>query len=132
MGRKKLSDEEKRISREKRLQYLRDYRKEHGSEYYQKNKERILQQQRQKREEIKGAPLNKHTKGVNIKQMTREEYNEYCRIKMRASRARKKEQKIDYNKVIKTMLTDFINSGVLAITIDDVDKLIDFYLKKGE
>ena len=38
MGKKKLTDEERAISREKRLQYLRDYRKEHGSEYYQSNK----------------------------------------------------------------------------------------------
>lgn len=85
-----LTDEEKAIRREKRLQYLRDYGKQHWKEYYEKNKEKILKQQRQKREEIKGAPLRKLTKGVNIKQMTREEWNEYCRIKIRASRARKK------------------------------------------
>lgn len=94
MGRKKLTDEERAISREKRLQYLRDYRKEHGPEYYEKNKERILQQRRKKREEIKGAPLRKLTKGVNIKQMTREQYNAYCKEKVRESRARKKAEKI--------------------------------------
>lgn len=96
MGRKKLTDEERAVSREKRRQYLKEYHAKiwNSKEYYEKNKERILQQRRQKREEIKGAPLRKLTKGVNIKQMTREEWNEYCRIKNRESRARKKAEKI--------------------------------------
>lgn len=93
MGRKKLTDEERAISRAKRLQYLRDYEKKHWKDYYENNKEKILKQARQRREEIKGAPLNTHTKGVNIKQMTREEYNAYCKEKVRAYRARKKSSK---------------------------------------
>lgn len=144
MGRKKLTDEERKISREKRLQYLRDYRKEHGPDYYQKNKERILQQQRKKREEIKGAPLRKLTKGVNIKQMTREEYNEYCRIKIRESRARKKaeqqaegkeikrgrplKQKKEENKMKEYKIRFVENSDTfteITIKIEDIKKYID-------
>ena len=54
MGRRKLSEEERIKSREKRLEYLRNYRKEHGMEYYTKNKERIAEQRRDKREQEKG------------------------------------------------------------------------------
>jgi hypothetical protein len=142
---KKLTDEERAISREKRLQYLRDYRKEHGPDYYQKNKEKILQQQRKKREEIKGAPLRKLTKGVNIKQMTREQYNAYCKEKVRASRARKKaeqeaqgketkrgrprKQKEEENKMKKYNIRFVKNSNTFTeitdVKIEDIKKYID-------
>ena len=92
MGRRKLSEEERIKSREKRLEYLRNYRKEHGPEYYKENKERILKHQRDRREKEKGSPLNRHNK-INLKDMTKEERNEYYKIKNRESRARKKQIK---------------------------------------
>ena len=92
MGRRKLSEEERIKSREKRLEYLRNYRKEHGPEYYKENKERILKHQRDKREQEKGSPLNSHNK-INLKDMTKEERNEYYKIKNRQSRARKRKEK---------------------------------------
>ena len=58
MGRRKLSEEERIKSREKRLEYLRNYRKEHGMEYYKENKER-----------------NKNYKFIGI-----EMNKEYCKI----------------------------------------------------
>lgn len=96
MGRRKLSDEERIKSREKRLEYLRNYRKEHGPEYYKENKERILKHQRDKREQEKGSPLNSHNK-INLKSMTKEERNEYYKIKNRESRARKEEKNKEFN-----------------------------------
>ena len=92
MGRRKLSEEERIKSREKRLEYLRNYRKEHGPDYYKKNKERILKHQRDKREQEKGSPLNSHNK-INLKSMTKEKKNEYYKIKNRESRARKRKEK---------------------------------------
>lgn len=92
MGRRKLSEEERTKSREKRLEYLRNYRKEHGPEYYKENKERILKRQKDRREKEKGSPLNSHNK-INLKDMTKEERNEYYKIKNRESRARKKQSK---------------------------------------
>ena len=96
MGRRKLSEEERIKSREKRLEYLRNYRKEHGPEYYKENKERILKHQRAKREQEKGSPLNSHNK-INLKSMTKEERNEYYKIKNKESRAKKKEKNKEFN-----------------------------------
>lgn len=87
-----LNEEERQKSKEKRQEYLKKWREEHGMEYYIKNKEKIKKQRRNKREEIKGAPLNSYTK-VNLKDMTKEEKNAYYREKMRKCRAKKKESK---------------------------------------
>lgn len=105
MGRRKLSEEERIKSREKRLEYLRNYRKEHGMEYYKKNKERIAEQRRAKREQEKGSPLNSHNK-INLKNMTKEERNEYYKIKNRESRARKRERRQVMNEYPKDILFD--------------------------
>lgn len=99
MGRRKLSEEERTKSREKRLEYLRNYRKEHGPDYYKENKERILKRQRDRREKEKGSPLNSHNK-INLKDMTKEERNEYYRQKMKESRARKREMNELYEKYV--------------------------------
>lgn len=96
MGRRELSEEEKIKSREKRLEYLKNYRKEHGMEYYKKNKEKIMEQRRKRREMKKGSPLNSYNK-INLKDMTKEERNEYYKIKNRESRARRKEENKEFN-----------------------------------
>lgn len=87
-----LSEEERQKSKEKRQEYLKKWREEHGMEYYTKNKEKIKKQRRDKREKEKGSPLNSHNK-INLKDMTKEEKNAYYREKMRKCRAKKKENK---------------------------------------
>lgn len=90
--RRELRDERKQKEmqkREERLQYLRDYEKEWWGPYYEKNREKILKQKREKREEKKGKPLNKYSK-VNLKGMTDEERKEYYRVKTREYRERRK------------------------------------------
>lgn len=116
MGRRKLSEEERIKSREKRLEYLRNYRKEHGMEYYKKNKERILKHQRDKREQEKGSPLNSHNK-INLKSMTKEERNEYYKIKNRESRARKREESIYILPEIEVILPSEKIKGVQSVKI---------------
>ena len=80
---------EKAISREKRLEYLRNYGKKHWKEYYENNKEHILKQARERREKVKGKPLQSYNY-IGLKNMAKEERNEYYRIKMRECRERKK------------------------------------------
>lgn len=116
MGRRKLSEEERIKSREKRLEYLRNYRKEHGPEYYKENKERILKHQRAKREQEKGSPLNSHNK-INLKDMTKEERNEYYKIKNRESRARKREEFIYVLPEIEVILPSEKIKGVQSVKI---------------
>ena len=100
-----LSEEERQKSKEKRQEYLKKWREEHGMEYYTKNKEKIKKQQRDKREKEKGSLLNSHNR-INIKDMTKEEKNTYYREKMRKCRARKKQskekqkEKFDLNKIL--------------------------------
>ena len=94
--RRELRDERKQKEmqkREERLQYLRDYEKKWWGLYYEKNREKILKQQREKREEKKGKPLNKYNK-VNLKGMTDEERKEYYRLKVKESRERRKQHEI--------------------------------------
>jgi len=116
MGRRKLSEEERIKSREKRLEYLRNYRKEHGPDYYKKNKERILKHQRAKREQEKGSPLNSHNK-INLKDMTKEERNEYYKIKNRESRARKRKEK---EKHYFDNVNDILNSTFYIVDCEDL------------
>lgn len=87
-----LSEEERQKSKEKRQEYLKKWREEHGMEYYTKNKGKIIKQAREKREKEKGSPLNSYTK-VNLKDMTKEEKNAYYREKNKKCRAKKKESK---------------------------------------
>lgn len=96
MGRPKLTEEERIKSREKRLEYLRDYGKLHWEEYYSNNREKILKQQRENREKKKGKPLNDYNK-VGLKQMTEQQRKEYHLQKMRESRQRKKEKILQEN-----------------------------------
>lgn len=53
MGRHKLTEEQKQASRKKRLEYLRNYQKEHYLQYYAENKDKIHKQQRERREQLK-------------------------------------------------------------------------------
>ncbi len=115
MGRKKLSEEERIKSREKRLEYLRNYRKEHGMEYYKKNKEKIMEQRRKRREMKKGSPLNSYNK-INLKDMTKEERNEYYKIKNRESRARKKKEK---EKHYFDNINDILNSTFYIVDCEE-------------
>ena len=90
-----LSEEERQKSKEKRQEYLKKWREEHGMEYYENNKEKIKKQQREKREEKKGKPINSYNR-INLKDMTEEERRNYHVQKMREYRERKKsEQKRD-------------------------------------
>lgn len=127
MGRKKLTDEQKRISREKRLQYLRNYQKEHWQEYYKNNKEKILAQQKKKKEEIKGSPLREYNK-VNLKEMNEQEKKEYYNQKVRESRARKKrlkESKKAADKIFKEL-------GFYKRLKPKDDELLLFYVRDSE
>lgn len=89
MGRKPLTEEEKEISKKKRQEYLRQWKEKHSMDYYNKNKNKILKQRRNKREIEKGSPLNSWHK-INYKNMSKEEKNEYHKIHNRKSRAIKK------------------------------------------
>ena len=95
MGRKKLTEKEKEISKAKRETYLKEWREKHSMDYYNKNKSKILKQQRQKREKEKGKPLNSHNL-INYKNMSKEERNEYHRLKTREYRKRLKQKEKDY------------------------------------
>ena len=116
MGRRKLSEEEKIKSREKRLEYLKNYRKEHGMEYYTKNKEKIMEQRRKRREMKKGSPLNSYNK-INLKDMTKEKRNEYYKIKNRESRARKRKEK---EKHCFDNINDILNSTFYIVDCEDL------------
>jgi hypothetical protein len=89
-----LSEEERKKSQEKRLEYLKQFREEHGMDYYNNNKDTILKKRREKRELEKGSPLRTHNI-INFKNMTKEEKNEYFRIKNKERRLRKKEEKLN-------------------------------------
>lgn len=62
MGRHKLTEEQKQASRQKRLQYLKDYQKTHQQDYYKNNKDKI--QEYQKEYHDKQKILNKHNKAI--------------------------------------------------------------------
>lgn len=96
MSRPKLTEEERIKSREKRLKYLRDYRKLHWEEYYSNNREKILKQHRDSREKKKGEPLNDYNR-IGLNQMTEQQRKEYHSQKMRESRQRKKEKILQEN-----------------------------------
>lgn len=106
MGRKKLTEEEKAISKEKRKEYLKNYQKEHGHDYYMKNKKRINKQQRERREKKKGEPLNAYNK-IDYNKMSKKEKNAYHSQKMRECRARKKEKQ-------KNAIENASNDNVIA------------------
>lgn len=62
MGRHKLTEEQKQASRQKRLQYLKDYQKTHQQDYYKNNKEKI--QAKQKEYHNKQKVLVKQNKAI--------------------------------------------------------------------
>lgn len=57
-----LSEEEKKESKNKRQEYLKKWRKEHGMEYYDRHKDEILKKQREKRMNEKGSELRTYNK----------------------------------------------------------------------
>ena len=89
MGRKKLTEEQKEISKQKRKEYLKKWTAEHGMDYYNANKEKVRAQQKRAREIKKGAPLRQYNK-IGLKNMSEEELKEYNRKNMAKSRAKKK------------------------------------------
>lgn len=89
MGRKKLTEEQREISKQKRKEYLKRWHEEHAGEYYRKNKAKISRQIRERREKEKGAPLRQR-QIVNLKNMSEEQKKEYYRQKMKECRERKK------------------------------------------
>ena len=62
MGRHRLTEEQRQASRQKRLQYLKDYQKTHQQDYYKNNKDKI--QEKQKEYHGKQKVFNKQNKAI--------------------------------------------------------------------
>lgn len=106
MGRNKLTEEQKELSKQKRKEYLEKWKEEHSKDYYRNNREKVLAQQRQMRERKKGEPLRTYNK-IDLKNMTEEERKNYFRNKNKLSRAK--------NKVVKKVAME-----------EDIREIIDF------
>ena len=121
-GRKKLTEEQKILSQQKRAEYLKKWKKEHGMDYYYAHKKEILSERRKVKEQKKGSPIRSWHK-INLKQMSVDERNKYNRESNRKSRNRKKfnlllNDLLAIDKVTKVECDDVaLNDGVLILLV---------------